>query len=74
VLTRDTDNIHILQALVDAGLLESGQAERLTNAYRRYLSMEHRTKLMERGSEVPRAELGDLPGEVQQLWRATFEE
>jgi len=73
-LTRDTDNIHILEALVEAGRLETGQAERLTAAYRRYLSMEHRTKLMERGSEVPRAELGDLPGEVQRMWRETFEE
>jgi glutamate-ammonia-ligase adenylyltransferase len=73
-LTRDTDNIHILQALVEAGLLAPGQAESLANAYRRYLSMEHRTKLMERGSEVPRAELGDLPGEVQRRWRETFEE
>jgi len=73
-LTQDTDNIHILRALVEAGLLESGQAERLTSAYRRYLSMEHRTKLMERGSEVPRAELGDLPGKVRQVWRTTFEE
>jgi glutamate-ammonia-ligase adenylyltransferase len=73
-LTRDTDNLHILQALVDAGLLEPGQSEHLANAYRRYLSMEHRTKLMERGSEVPRAELGDLPGEVQRMWRATIEE
>ncbi|KPK70706.1 MAG: hypothetical protein AMJ84_07400 [Acidithiobacillales bacterium SM23_46] len=73
-LTRDTDNIHILRALVEAGRLEPGQADRLINAYRRYLSMEHRTKLMERGSEVSRAELDDLPGEVQQLWRATFEE
>jgi glutamate-ammonia-ligase adenylyltransferase len=72
-LTEHTDNTRLLQALADEGLLASERAETLAGAYRRYLSMEHRTKLMERGSTVERAELDDWPLRVQQAWRDMFE-
>jgi glutamate-ammonia-ligase adenylyltransferase len=67
-----TDNIHLLKALADAGRIDRAQAETLTEAFRRYLSMEHRLKLMERRALVPRAELGDLPEQVATIWNATF--
>ena len=73
-LTRHTDNIHILEALRAEGLLATGQARSLVEAFRRYLSVEHRQKLMERGSQVDRAELGDWPDEVRQIWQEVFEE
>jgi len=72
-LTRHTDNIHILEALSTEGLLDSGQALLLTEAYRRYLSVEHRLKLMERGSTADAAELGDWPARVRRIWDATFQ-
>lgn len=71
-LTRHTDNIHILEALKAEGLLESERAQLLTEAYRRYLSVEHRLKLMERGSLADPAELGDLPEGVRRIWVDTF--
>jgi glutamate-ammonia-ligase adenylyltransferase len=71
-LTRHTDNIHILEALRAEGLLEAERAERLTQAYRRYLSVEHRLKLMERGSLANPAELEDWPAQVRQIWDETF--
>ena len=71
-LTRHTDNIHILEALRAEGLLEAERAERLTQAYRRYLSVEHRLKLMERGSLANPAELEDWPTQVRQIWDETF--
>ncbi len=73
-LTRHTDNIHILEALSTEGLLDSGQAQLLTEAYRRYLSVEHRLKLMERGATADPAELGDWPAKVRRLWDATFQD
>ena len=67
-LTRHTDNIHILEALKTEGLLEARQARLLAEAYRRYLFVEHRLKLMERGSLTDPAELGDWPERVRQIW------
>jgi glutamate-ammonia-ligase adenylyltransferase len=71
-LTRHTDNINILDALRAAGLLESARAEFLASAYRRYLSLEHRQKLAERGSVTDPAVLAELPAQVAQIWDETF--
>ena len=72
-LTRHTDNIHILEALKAEGLLESERARLLTEAYRRYLSVEHRLKLMERGSLADAAELNDWPERVREVWKDVFD-
>jgi glutamate-ammonia-ligase adenylyltransferase len=72
-LTRHTENIQLLEALKAEGLLEPARAELLTQAYRRYLSVEHRLKLMERGSLANPAELGDWPEKVRRIWDETFE-
>lgn len=72
VLTHHTDNISILEALHAQGLLEAKRLELLVGAYRRYLSMEHRLKLAERGSVTDAATLGDLPRDVQRIWEQTF--
>ena len=71
-LTRHTDTIGILEALAAEDLLEGAKVRTLIGAYRRYLSAEHRLKLMERGSTVDRATLDGLPGEVGRLWREFF--
>jgi glutamate-ammonia-ligase adenylyltransferase len=68
VLARHTDNIHLLQQLDAEGLFRPAVVETLAGAYRRYLSIEHQLKLMERGSRVEPAELGDLPERVQRIW------
>jgi len=73
-LTRHTENIQLLEALKAEGLLEPARAELLTQAYRRYLSVEHRLKLMERGSLANPAELGDWPAKVRQIWDETFKD
>ncbi len=72
-LTRHTENIQLLEALKAEGLLEPARAELLMQAYRRYLSVEHRLKLMERGSLADPAELGDWPAKVRQIWDEVFE-
>ena len=72
VLTHHTDNISILEALHAHGLLETTQLELLGKAYRRYLSMEHRLKLAERGSVTELATLGELPQAVRRIWDKTF--
>jgi glutamate-ammonia-ligase adenylyltransferase len=72
-LTRHTDNIHILEALKTEGLLEARQTQLLVEAYRRYLFVEHRLKLMERGSLADPAELGDWPAKVREVWKEVFD-
>ena len=67
-LTRQRGTIPILEALADAGLLDAGTAQILVDAYRRYLSLEHRFKLMERQALVAPDELGDYPGKVATIW------
>ena len=68
-----TDNIRILEALAGAGLIPAERAELLCSSYRRFLSVEQRLKLMERGTRVPPDELGDLPQAVLKIWNDTFE-
>jgi glutamate-ammonia-ligase adenylyltransferase len=72
-LTRHTENIHILEALMAEGLLEAERAQLLTEAYRRYLSVEHRLKLMVRGSLANPAELGDWLERVREVWKEVFD-
>ncbi len=73
VLTRHTDNLGILKDLEAEGLLDAATARTLADAYRRYLSLEHRTKLMER-TKVERAELADWPQRVRRIWETLLEE
>ncbi len=73
-LIRQTDNIHILQALAGEGLLDPKRAAFLEEGYRRYLSLEHHLKLQEQGSLLPAAQLGDLPERVRQVWKDEFNE
>lgn len=72
MLTRHTDDINILDALRAEGLLEAERSELLKEAYRRYLSLEHRLKLADRGSVTDPATLGDLPERVGRVWDETF--
>jgi len=68
MLTRHTDNLNILDALVDGGLLDAQRREVLVTAYRRYLAIAHKLKLMEQGERVARADLGDLPTQIESIW------
>jgi glutamate-ammonia-ligase adenylyltransferase len=73
-IAQHTDNINILESLVEVGRLEPQYKQVLVEAYRRYLSVEHRLKLMEREPVVPRTELDQLPDEVARIWNAVMNE
>jgi glutamate-ammonia-ligase adenylyltransferase len=72
-LTEYTDNVSILGALADAGLLDAKRVQLLVEAYRCYLSTEHRLKLAERKPLIAHSELSGLPERVAVLWRDLFE-
>ncbi len=72
-LIRHRANIPLLEALEARGLLDPAQAGLLRDAYRRYLGVEQRLKLMERRPLVAPRELGDFPQRVRALWREWFD-
>jgi [glutamine synthetase] adenylyltransferase / [glutamine synthetase]-adenylyl-L-tyrosine phosphorylase len=72
-VVRHTDNINILEALISLGVVPAERGQLLINTYRRYLSIEHRLKLMERGTRVPHSELGGMPESIEESWRDVFE-
>ena len=71
-LTRHTDNIHIMEALAAEQLLDGARVRQLSEAYRLYISMEQRLKLMERPPVADRVALGDWPGQVREVWDEVF--
>ena len=72
-LTSHRANIPLLDALESRGLLDAAQAGLLRDAYRHYLGVEQRLKLMERRPLVAPQELGDFPQRVRALWQEWFE-
>jgi glutamate-ammonia-ligase adenylyltransferase len=67
-------NIPLLEVLQSRGLLDPAQAGLLRDAYRRYLGVEQRLKLMERRPLVAPQELGDYPERVAAVWHELFDE
>lgn len=72
-LTSHRANIPLLEAFEKCGLLDAAQAGLLRDAYRHYLGVEQRLKLMERRPLVAPQELGDFPQRVRALWREWFD-
>lgn len=67
-VTHHTDNIGILEDLADAGLLEQAWKQALVDAYRHYLSIEHRLKLTEQPPWVGKDELVAYSQKVVEIW------
>jgi glutamate-ammonia-ligase adenylyltransferase len=71
-LIANTGNVQLLQALVEARLLEVERARTLTDAYRHYLATEYRLKLLDRGSLLDPGELEGYPEAVRSIWEEMF--
>lgn len=71
-LTHRTDNIGILEALAASALLPQERTQRLVDAYRCYLSADHRLKLAEREPLIDRQELSGFPDSVAEIWQDVF--
>ncbi|NOZ11112.1 MAG: bifunctional [glutamate--ammonia ligase]-adenylyl-L-tyrosine phosphorylase/[glutamate--ammonia-ligase] adenylyltransferase [Gammaproteobacteria bacterium] len=67
-VTHHTDNIGILEDLANAGLLEQVPKQALVDAYRHYLSIEHRLKLTEQPPWVGEDELVVHRQKVMEVW------
>ena len=63
-----TDNIRILDAAEQTGLLSRDDAELLREAYKAYRAVGHRLALQERSNEISVQEMTDLRAEVAARW------
>lgn len=64
-----TDNIRILDALVDTDKLEKAEGEMLADAYRLYRSEANHCVLQERPALVARSVVADYPQKVTDIWQ-----
>ncbi len=65
-----TDNIRILEALSESGLMASEDARVLTEAYKAYRTVVHRLTLQQQDDIVPAGEYQALRDEVVRVWDA----
>ena len=68
-LRRWTDNIRLLDSFVTAGLMESGRATQLADAYRSFRAEIHRLTLQDQPPLVPDDAMQKLREVVRQQWR-----
>ncbi len=71
-LTRWTDNVRLLQALTEAGILDGVSAYRLRHAYLIYRAVAHRLNLQERSTLVDGRRFRHLKALVHRFWRQTL--
>jgi glutamate-ammonia-ligase adenylyltransferase len=65
-----TDNIRILEALSESGLMSPDDARVLTEAYKAYRTVVHRLTLQQQDDIVPAGEYQALRDEVVRVWDA----
>jgi len=65
-----TDNIRILEALSESGLMAADDARLLTEAYKAFRTAVHRLTLQQQDDIVPAAEFQPLRQEVVRVWNA----
>ncbi|WP_407922449.1 bifunctional [glutamate--ammonia ligase]-adenylyl-L-tyrosine phosphorylase/[glutamate--ammonia-ligase] adenylyltransferase [Acidihalobacter prosperus] len=73
-LVRYTDNIRLLQALAEAGVMDPADAALLTDAYKAYRDRTHALTLQAMPAVVPSDEVAGLRAAVGRLWEAQLGE
>ena len=71
-LTKWTDNVRLLQALTDAGIITENTGRFLNDAYLSYRASVHRLNLQENPSAVPEKNFREIRNRVIETWNITF--
>jgi len=71
-LTRWTDNIRILDALTQCGVLAADEAEVLREAYKDYRSAGHRLQLQQQSDSAPAEDFAARRAAVLRVWQRLF--
>ena len=72
-LLKWTDNVRLLQALIETGVLDEYTAHLLKHAYLIYRAAAHQLSLQEKPSRVPREKFSLLQQRVIEIWQSIFE-
>jgi len=71
-LLKWTDNVRLLQALIETGAMHENTAHRLKHAYLIYRAAAHQLSLQEKPAKVPREKFDRLQKSVAEIWQAAF--
>jgi len=69
-LLKWTDNVRLIQALIETGAMDEYTAHILKHAYLIYRAAAHQLSLQEKPAKVPRQEFSHLQKRVQEIWQA----
>ena len=72
-LIRWTDNVRILEALIEKGILEKHKAALLKEAYLTYRAEVHKLSLQEKSAKVPASQFRSLQESVTKVWKDFME-
>ena len=68
-LLKWTDNVRLIQALIETGAMDEYTAHVLKHAYLIYRAAAHQLSLQEKPAKVPRKEFSHLQKRVQEIWQ-----
>ena len=69
-LTKWTDNVRLIQALIETGAMDEYTAHVLKHAYLIYRAAGHQLSLQEKPAEVPEKDFGHLQKRVLEIWKS----
>jgi glutamate-ammonia-ligase adenylyltransferase len=69
-LLKWTDNVRLIQALIETGAMDENTAHVLKHAYLIYRAAAHQLSLQEKPAKVPRTDFNHLQKRVQEIWQA----
>ena len=72
-LLKWTDNVRLLQSLIETGIMDENTAHVLKHAYLIYRAAAHQLSLQEKPAKVPHEKFSRLHKRVQQIWNTVFE-
>jgi glutamate-ammonia-ligase adenylyltransferase len=73
VLLRWTDNVRLLQTLIETGVMDENTAHILKHAYLIYRAAAHQLSLQEKPAKVSLEKFGSLRARVQDICHAFFD-
>ena len=71
-LLKWTDNVRLIQSLIDTGILDEITAHVLKHAYLIYRAAAHQLSLQEKPAKVPREKFDRLQRRVEEIWQSYF--
>ena len=72
-LLRWTDNVRLLQTLIESGTMDEITAHQLKHAYLIYRAVAHQLSLQEKPATVPREKFDLLQKRVAEIYQSVFE-